>query len=29
MNNANHYGYGDINPDEIVRRECDKTIAVR
>ena len=29
MNYANHYGYGDINPYEIVRRVSDKTIAVR
>ena len=29
MNYANHYGYTDINPFEIVRRISDKTIEIR
>lgn len=29
MNYANHYGYSDVNPFEIVRRISDKTIEVR
>ena len=29
MNYANHIGYSDINPHEIVRRISDKTIEVR
>jgi len=29
MNYANHIGYSDINPCEIVRRISDKTIEIR
>lgn len=29
MNYANHYGYSDINPFEVVRVVSDKTIEVR
>ena len=29
MNYANHYGYSDVNPFEIVRRVSDKTIEIR
>jgi hypothetical protein len=29
MNYANHYGYSDVNPFEIVRRISDKTIEIR
>ena len=29
MNYANHYGYTDINPFEVVRRISDKTIEIR
>lgn len=29
MKYANHYGYSDINPFEIIRRVSDKTIEVR
>ena len=29
LNYANHYGYSDVNPYEIVRRISDKTIEVR
>jgi hypothetical protein len=29
MNFANHYGYSDVNPYEIVRRVSDRTIEVR
>jgi hypothetical protein len=29
MNYANHYGYSDVNPYEIVRRISDKTLEVR
>jgi len=29
MNYANHYGYSDVNPFEIVRRVSDKTVEIR
>jgi hypothetical protein len=29
MNYANHYGYSDVNPFEVVRHVSDKTIEVR
>lgn len=29
MNYANHYGYSDVNPFEVVRVVSDKTIEVR
>ncbi len=29
MNYANHYGYSDVNPYEIIRRISDKTIEIR
>ena len=29
MNYANHYGYSDVNPFEIVRRVSDRTLEVR
>lgn len=29
MNYANHYGYSDVNPFEIVRRVSDKTLEIR
>jgi hypothetical protein len=29
MNYANHYGYSDVNPFEVVRIVSDKTIEVR
>jgi hypothetical protein len=29
MNYANHIGYSDINPYEIIRRVSDKTIEIR
>lgn len=29
MNYANHIGYSDVNPFEIVRRVSDKTIEIR
>lgn len=29
MNYANHYGYSDVNPFEIVRHISDKTIEIR
>ena len=29
MNYANHYGYSDINPFEIVRRVSDRTLDIR
>lgn len=29
MNYANHYGYSDVNPYEVVRRVSDKTLEVR
>ena len=29
MNYANHYGYSDINPFEVVRKVSDKTLEIR
>ena len=29
MTYANHHGYSDINPHEIVRRVSDKTLEIR
>lgn len=29
MEYANHYGYSDVNPYEVVRRVSDKTIEIR